>query len=95
VIQKTNNIPIDTTDIVIKVVLNTAKAIFNCLVVFLSLFIFKTAAKTILCIVLVAINMLVKTICLLVGICNKTVYKIKKEIRLNNINNLLITKGGG
>ena len=76
--QKPNNIPIDTIDIAIKVDLNTAKAIFNCLVVFLSLFISKTASKFMLSIVLIGINLPVKTICLLVGICDKTVYKIKK-----------------
>jgi hypothetical protein len=77
--QNSNNIPIDTIDIVIKVDLNTAKAILNCLIVFLSLFISKTASKTLLCIIFVAINMPVKTICLLDCICDKTVYKIKKR----------------
>ena len=71
------------------------KIVFGFIFTFLSFIIPKRTVKTILAFILLSVDMPVKYIAIFANLCNKTVYKYKKELSSGNINKFFVVNHRG
>ena len=74
---------------------NNPDIIMKAVISFLSVFIHITLVKRILCLVLIAAGLDNKNICRLTGCGDSTIRKLKSDMRIKSISELLVIRGGG